>query len=311
LLRAFWWLVLCGVLLTAPIFGAELFTPSRWGSSGVTHIFAVAGWGFVGWQVSRRNQSLGVQLFLMGLMPFIAFSTASGTTAVQALNLSVSSRIALMGPLELMMGVLGGAITASLGLLIVALSFWGADFSQAIITGHQLVLYGIFGTLVHGLLRDLERRHDTLEAVNARLEGMALRDAATGLANRRALETEFGRYRRAGEPVAFAMWDLDGLKRVNDSQGHAAGDRLLKQFADALRVASSDQDRLYRIGGDEFVSLHPNMSSLGLLIDRVRAAFPEVSVGWVQLGDHSLDAALLEADALMYADKQTRRAGIA
>ncbi len=309
-MRAFWWLVLCGVLLTAPIFGADLFTPSRWASSGVTHIFVVAGWGFVCWLVSRRNQNLGVQLFLMGLMPFVAYSTASGTTAVQALNLSVSSRIALMGPLELMMGVLGGAVTAALGLLIVGLSFWGADFSQAIITGHQIVLYGIFGTLVHSLLRDLERRHDTLEAVNARLEAMALRDAATGLANRRALETEFGRYMSASEPLAFAMWDLDGLKRVNDSHGHAAGDRLLKQFSDALRVASSEQDRLYRIGGDEFVSLHPDTPSLNLVIDRVRVSFPEVSVGWVQLGNHSLDAALLEADALMYADKQTRRAGV-
>jgi diguanylate cyclase (GGDEF)-like protein len=222
-----------------------------------------------------------------------------------------------MGPLELMLGVLGGAPAAVAGLVVVTVSFWGNNFAQSLITGHQLVLYGIFGALVHALLRALEERHDTLEAVNARLEAAALRDPGTGLLNRRALEAEFAGFssRARGSLVTMAMWDLDGLKLVNDACGHEAGDRYLRQFAEALRSTSAEFDGLYRVGGDEFVSLHildsssPD-SSLNVLIDRVRAKFPEVSVGWVQIVDHDLDAALLEVDALMYTDKLARRSRV-
>lgn len=320
LLGAFWWLMLCGIVLTAPIYGQALFEPRNWVAAGVTNILIVSAWMATCWLVSRWYSAVGILVFLMGLMPMVAFLTLSDNPTEQGLNLSVSSRIALLGPLELMMGVLGGPIVALLGLAIAVACFWGNDFGQVIITGHQLVLYGIFGTLIHRLLAALEQRHDRLESANAQLEQMTLRDAATGLLNRRALEqdfTDFGaglavlktnRNNRDEEPpLAFAMWDVDGLKRINDSLGHSAGDRHLEGFTTALRLASSLTDRLYRVGGDEFISVHPNTANLSALIDRVRELFPDVSVGWVLMTDHDLDALLLETDALMYADKNARR----
>ena len=315
LLGAFWWLVLCGIVLTAPIYGLRLFEPSNWAVSGVTNILIVSAWMAGCWLVSRWYSSIGILVFLMGLMPLVTFLTLSNNVTERALNLSVSSRISLLGPLELMMGVLGGPVAALIGLAIALACFWGNDFGQVIITGHQLVLYGIFGMLIHRLLDALEQHHDRLESVNAQLEQMTLRDAATGFYNRRALErdfTDFGAGLAVGKrALAFAMWDVDGLKRINDSLGHGAGDRHLEGFTTALRLAADPADRLYRVGGDEFISVHPNTANLAMLIDRVRDQFVDVSVGWVSVNDHDLDALLLETDALMYADKKIRRRSIA
>ena len=316
LLGAFWWLVLCGVVLTAPIYGLALFQPQNWIASGVTNILMVSAWLAVCWLISRRYSALGVLVFLMGLMPLVTVLTISDSSVERALDLSVSSRISLMGPLELMMGVLGGPIAAIFGLVIVAACFWGNDFGQIIITGHQLVLYGIFGTLIHRLLFALEQHHDHLESANVQLEQITLSDASTGFFNRRALERDFtnfgigpaiSRSANGAAALAFAMWDVDGLKRINDSLGHSAGDRHLEGFTTALRLASRSTDRLYRVGGDEFISVHPDITNLSELIDQVREQFAEVSVGWVLMTDHDLDALLLETDALMYADKNARR----
>jgi diguanylate cyclase (GGDEF)-like protein len=65
--------------------------------------------------------------------------------------------------------------------------------------------------------------------------------------------------RRAGETVALLYLDLDQFKVVNDTQGHAVGDRLLQEVAARLRSALRDSDTLARIGGDEFVALLPRL----------------------------------------------------
>jgi diguanylate cyclase (GGDEF)-like protein len=313
LLSAFWWLVVCGIALTAPIYGTALFDPANWVTSGVTNILIVAAWTALCWLASRWYATAAMVAFLLGLMPLIALFTLSTATTELALNLSVSSRVALLGPL----GLVGGPFAALAGLAVALASFWGYGFGQVIITGHQLVLYGIFGTLLNRLLTALEAHHDRLESVNAQLFSITLRDPATGFFNRRALEQDFTDY-GAGNAImagqqprlAFAMWDVDGLKHINDSLGHSAGDRHLEGFTLALRLASAPTDRLYRIGGDEFVSVHPNSDGLQDLIDRVREQFSAVSVGWVLMSDHDLDALLLETDALMYADKNMRRQNV-
>jgi diguanylate cyclase (GGDEF)-like protein len=94
-----------------------------------------------------------------------------------------------------------------------------------------------------------------------RLQQQAFVDALTGLLNRRALERdlrrEAGRAARHNRRFSLMVIDLDGLKRVNDSQGHLAGDAYLKSMAQALRNALRIGDSAYRIGGDEFVVLLP------------------------------------------------------
>src|SRR5439155_19861415 len=85
---------------------------------------------------------------------------------------------------------------------------------------------------------------------------LADHDPLTNLLNRRSfvqhLDAEVARNRRYQRPLALVVFDLDELKTVNDTQGHAAGDEAIKQVADALRATIRDGDNAFRIGGDEF-----------------------------------------------------------
>ena len=93
----------------------------------------------------------------------------------------------------------------------------------------------------------------------AELEHAAWYDTLTGLPNRNLLsdrlEQVVARSRRTGQPVALFYLDLDGFKAINDSLGHAAGDVLLKQFAERLKRAVRATDTVARLSGDEFVIL--------------------------------------------------------
>jgi diguanylate cyclase (GGDEF)-like protein len=94
-------------------------------------------------------------------------------------------------------------------------------------------------------------RHRALEE----LHRAALLDPLTGLANRRALETDLRERRRGGHEVLVAYIDLDGFKAVNDHIGHDAGDEVLVIVADRLRRSLRKGDVVARMGGDEFVLL--------------------------------------------------------
>lgn len=91
------------------------------------------------------------------------------------------------------------------------------------------------------------------------LEERAYNDPVTGLANRWALDRdlsrEIGRADRHRHRLGLLVIDLDGLKAVNDTLGHAAGDQTLRDLADAMRRSLRRGDAAYRVGGDEFVVL--------------------------------------------------------
>ena len=101
---------------------------------------------------------------------------------------------------------------------------------------------------------------DRLRALQERvavLEERASTDELTGVMRRgaglAALEREVDRARRSGDPLVIAFVDVDGLKRVNDELGHAAGDQLLIDVASVLRSRLRSYDLVMRWGGDEFV----------------------------------------------------------
>jgi diguanylate cyclase (GGDEF)-like protein/PAS domain S-box-containing protein len=99
-----------------------------------------------------------------------------------------------------------------------------------------------------------------------RLMYMSIHDPLTGLYNRAYFEDELARLERSRKfPVSVLVADLDGLKRINDQYGHAAGDQVLCQAARLLQSAFRAEDGLARIGGDEFAVLLPE-------VDRVEAA---------------------------------------
>ena len=154
------------------------------------------------------------------------------------------------------------------------------------------------------------------------LESQANTDPLTGLGNLRNLQTELGHMleiqKRYGHPFGVLLMDIDGLKRVNDSQGHQVGDRLLMQVAMALRRSIRTVDVAARLGGDEFCVLAPEQESAAAarLGERLASAvFDEVSIpadppvglsiGVVSCPEHGEDAeALIDAaDRAMYRAK--------
>lgn len=102
---------------------------------------------------------------------------------------------------------------------------------------------------------------EAVDAASANLRSAARIDSLTGCANRRALEEEIGHAlasaRRSDLELTLAIVDLDGLKAINDTQGHAAGDVALNELVATLRKVLREADTLYRTGGDEFVVLTP------------------------------------------------------
>jgi diguanylate cyclase (GGDEF)-like protein/putative nucleotidyltransferase with HDIG domain len=157
----------------------------------------------------------------------------------------------------------------------------------------------------------------------ARLATTARTDPLTGLANRRAFEEALEQRLAAarGEPFSVIMLDVDGLKRVNDALGHAAGDSALKRVASILSSRLREGDIITRWGGDEFVSLLPAMDRLGAvsMARRISGSLLEAdgSVGPISvsigiavypLDGTSEDGLLAAADRSMYEAKRQQAA---
>ena len=160
------------------------------------------------------------------------------------------------------------------------------------------------------------------------LKRQASQDSLTGLKNRRRFEeelrAELARSHRYGEPGALLMLDVDRFKRVNDTVGHAGGDRVLADIAEILRARARETDAIARIGGDEFAVVLP---SCGLaearsvateiseaIRERVAAenGLPPItaSIGIAPFGAGqrlSCESVLARADSAMYAAKESGR----
>lgn len=179
-------------------------------------------------------------------------------------------------------------------------------------------------------VEDMEMLCELGEMVEAELESMtmAVTDELTRLANRRGFRMSADRLLRLcanhDRPAALLVFDLDGLKRINDGCGHEEGDRALRGFARLLLKSFRNSDVVARLGGDEFCVFAADIGGRDLsaplerLADRVleynarpglghRLAY---SAGQVLLNPArhgSLDDMLREADALMYQEKRARR----
>jgi diguanylate cyclase (GGDEF)-like protein len=162
------------------------------------------------------------------------------------------------------------------------------------------------------------------------LERQAAQDSLTGLGNRRRFEEDLAatmaRSRRDGTMGALLMLDLDRFKQVNDSHGHPAGDRVIKEVAEALRRRTRSSDSLARLGGDEFAVILPRCSreeariAAEAIAEEIRRRHPEdgsepitVSIGISAFGDDpraSVATVISDADAAMYEAKDEGRDGV-
>jgi diguanylate cyclase (GGDEF)-like protein len=221
-----------------------------------------------------------------------------------------------------------------MGLFAALLLAWGAQLltlppkPQLIIHFGDPESYGLALTCLGSAIGSINFLLLCNDEFNARLLTLAETDELTGLANRRRLiergRAEIARARRFGHPVTAMMIDLDHFKALNDTHGHAAGDRALKQVADVCRDTLRDIDLVARSGGEEFAVLLPETDlAKGLEVaERLRHAIYAIelpvgpdgariaaSVGIAELGKDEavLDQLLARADKALYRAKAEGR----
>jgi diguanylate cyclase (GGDEF)-like protein len=161
-------------------------------------------------------------------------------------------------------------------------------------------------------------------ALQRRLIDQAIVDPLTGVFNRRHMERCLGdaieRQRRNSAPASLLLIDVDHFKRINDEFGHAKGDSVLKGIVSLVGKRSRKLDLLFRIGGEEFMSLLPDTQEAAAagVAEQLRASIAEsplldgrqvtvsIGVGELQPGE-SLDSWMKHADDALYAAKKTGR----
>jgi diguanylate cyclase (GGDEF)-like protein len=168
------------------------------------------------------------------------------------------------------------------------------------------------------LQRRIQRTHVAMQA--RRTE--SLTDPLTGAGNRRGFERRIRdllAIGRVGGRDVLVVADVDGLKRINDTYGHAAGDRAIKAVADALRGLVRSNDEVFRVGGDEFAAVFTDIDAKALarrLPVRVGADVPGVglvqaSIGLVNVEPFDTVGSLVgRADEQMYRVKRPRTNGV-
>lgn len=187
-----------------------------------------------------------------------------------------------------------------------------------------LLGFGMVVMLMEDAKRVVDDAHAQLAIAHDQLRRDALLDPLTGALNRRAFGEGVGLAAAKAAFGSVAMLDLDNLKTVNDSLGHAAGDVLLRHVVVVLRAALRPSDRIYRWGGDEFLLVLEGARAADVrarVEATLRAAPATLDASGVALGlaasfgvadyvgAEQLMSAIEQADAEMYRHKRRRRSG--
>jgi len=212
--------------------------------------------------------------------------------------------------------------------LVAGLDAGADDYMVKPIDPEELRARVQVGVRVATLQRRLAEQVAELASARDHLARIASTDALTELYSRRGwfelAASEFSRSRRYGRAVSLLLIDLDYFKRVNDTFGHDAGDRLLQTFAAMLRVECRQSDVVGRIGGEEFAILLPETSihAAQRLADRICVASRALrvattagevactaSIGISAIGrdDFTIDDVMRRADAALYEAKRGGR----
>lgn len=219
------------------------------------------------------------------------------------------------------LGELGQSITQHLGLIVQAMhNFSTEETSREAGLTRQLLD-------MQAKLDEVERLAETAQHAIEEQRNKAMHDALTGLPNRESyqerLEQEMHRIERYGGKLSLMVCDIDLFKRINDSYGHLAGDKVLKIIAKSLQNNLRDTDFIARFGGEEFVALMPETSAkeAKLVAEKLRKKIESspfnfkkepiqitISFGISEFGKHeAAEEVFARADKALYQAKDNGR----
>lgn len=261
------------------------------------------------------------------LTRMMAYQLPYAAMQFTALGIVLSSRQRLRRLDHILMLVLAASAAqfASKPFIAGALGGWGANPQSYVGTSYALVSQSL-GT-VFGLAVALLALAILVRDVLAEATSKSETDALSRLFNRRGFERHAALAMRdavrQGVPVALLIADLDYFKSINDSYGHACGDRVIETFAGFLREAAAEHHVAGRIGGEEFAIILPgtNLAAARLFAEGARSAFSALpidglpvdhrcsaSFGVAELAaDESFSDLLRRADDALYAAKNAGR----
>lgn len=191
----------------------------------------------------------------------------------------------------------------------------------------SFILVGIIWTFAYMILNN-ERLQEELSETKIKFEKLAATDFLTGINNNRRFfeigELEIQRARRFHHPLSLIMFDIDYFKKINDTYGHAAGDKVLTAIIDVCKFNLRELDTIGRLGGEEFgiILPHTDIDVAKMVAGRLRRAFDEneikistdiiratASFGVTEflLTDKQLQDLLDRADSALYEAKQNGR----
>ncbi|HYD93962.1 MAG TPA: GGDEF domain-containing protein [Noviherbaspirillum sp.] len=201
------------------------------------------------------------------------------------------------------------------------------EIMHFVLIGTMVVVVGFLTGRMSDLRSALKLQKQELADALARIQELAVRDDLTLLPNRRymndLLAAEERRRAAAGGPTCLALLDIDWFKRINDTYGHAAGDHVLRRFAEESRTVLRPHDVLARWGGEEFLLLLPGTARADaeLVLERFRERVQQLpcmheeqtfsvtmSAGLIELGTtEACSSGISRADALLYRAKSEGR----
>ena len=203
-------------------------------------------------QVTDRLKSM--DLFLQTETESLQAAEVDGTNFGKSINLNVDEiRTDLNQATDL--NDLKSHVSSKLDTISKHIKLYRETESQRILESQSQV------KSMHERMQALENESETLKKVVIEKNKQAMFDTLTGIPNRlsydKKIEEEVSRWQRFNNPLSLAIWDIDFFKKVNDTYGHKAGDKVLRTVAQLLFKRIRTTDFLARYGGEEFVMLLP------------------------------------------------------